>query len=173
MCCTPSVIYCTGNEWQKRSSHKFIYERQSEIVCARWSTYMYSQTLLVTVTSPLSAHSLAKAVSLCLFKGHWTLFPTEGFGLCVKRHVYSRGEATFNVNHMAVVWHTGERTWFLCVFLYRVLFMLLKNGAVTSGHLQFHKNVKKQQVYLRFEIVKKNRFPHWLYRGVVCTHEHH
>lgn len=73
---------------------------------------MYSQTPLVTVTSPLSAHSLTKAASPCLFKGDSTPFPTEAFGLCVKRHVYSRGEAMFNVKHMAVVWYTstGERT---------------------------------------------------------------
>lgn len=64
------------------------------------------------------AHSLTKAEPLCLFKSDLAPFPPEGFGLCVKLHVYSKGEAMLNAKHMAVVWHTsmeGKNMILVCI----------------------------------------------------------
>lgn len=99
MSSTPRVIYCTGNEWQRRSSLQCMYET----AIVRVLRLCQSRSLLLKC-----AHSLTKAEPLCLFKSNLAPFPPKGFGLCVKLHVYSRGEAMLNVKHMAVVCHTSS-----------------------------------------------------------------
>lgn len=97
-------------------AHCSVYERQSVPL----GLYVVRVLRLCQLRFLLfkCAHSLTKAEPLCLFKSDLAPFPPEGFGLCVKLHVYSKGEAMLNVKHMAVVWHMsmeGKNMILLCV----------------------------------------------------------
>jgi len=113
MSSTPRVIYCTGNEWPRRSSLQCVRETVCATRVVRVLRLCQSRLLLFKC-----AHSLTKDEPLCLFKSDLAPFPPEGFGLCVKLHVYCKGEAMLNVKHMAVVWHIsmeGKNMILLCV----------------------------------------------------------
>lgn len=112
MSSTPRVIYCTGNERQRRSSLHCMYERQSAPL-ERLYVFSDCQSRFLLLKC---AHSLTKAEPL--FKSDLAPLPPEGFGLCVKLHVYSKGEAMLNAKHMAVVWHTsmeGKNMILVCI----------------------------------------------------------